>query len=119
MTTNLTPTNDAFEWSALQPARQSLSGETNKLHAKSKEAPMTTLSSTASRRSASKFKRAESIEFRLIFAAAFVVFLVAAIGERMLPTRWIRDASAADKRPTIVAQAKAAANTCAAYAFMG
>jgi hypothetical protein len=70
----------------------------------------------AHRRSLSKFKRAESLEFRLIFVAAFVVFLVAAIVERLLPITWLRR-----ERPkkSIIQQAKDAANTCAAYAFMG
>lgn len=64
----------------------------------------------------SKFKRAESLEFRLIFIAAFAVFLVTATVERLLPITWFK---AGRKRQSIIEQAKEAANTCAAYAFMG
>lgn len=80
---------------------------------------MIAMTAANTRRSSSKFKRTESIEFRLIFAAAFVVFLFAAVGERLLPGRWLNSANASEPRPTIISQAKAAANTCAAYAFMG
>ncbi len=67
-------------------------------------------------RSLSKFKRTESLEFRLIFVAAFAVFLVTATVERLLPLSWFKRGAA---RKSIVEQAKEAANTCAAYAFMG
>ena len=70
-------------------------------------------------RSFSKFKRAESMEYRAIFIAAFGVFLVAAIAERLLPTRWFARTAGAGRRKTILEQAKDAAKTCAAYAFMG
>lgn len=67
-------------------------------------------------KSLSKFKRTESVEFRLIFAAAFAVFLIAATVERMLPLGWLKRGQS---RKSIIEQAKEAANTCAAYAFMG
>lgn len=67
-------------------------------------------------RSPSKFKRTESVEFRLIFAASFAIFLVAALVERLLPHRWLNRTVA---RKPVLEQAKEAANTCAAYAFMG
>ncbi|MFN0218724.1 MAG: hypothetical protein ACKVP4_07935 [Hyphomicrobium sp.] len=68
------------------------------------------------RRSLSKFKRAESLEFRLIFIAAFAVFLVTATLERLLLLSWLRGEGS---RKSILEQAKESANTCAAYAFMG
>jgi hypothetical protein len=71
------------------------------------------------RKTHSKFKRTESIEFRLIFAAAFVVFLAAAIVERLVPRRFFARVRPAGERKSIFEQAKGAANTCAAYAFMG
>lgn len=71
------------------------------------------------RRSQSKFKRTESIEFRLIFIAAFAVFLVTATVERILPVHWLRKRADRSPRKSIFEQAKEAANTCAAYAFMG
>lgn len=67
----------------------------------------------------SKFKRAESIEFRMIFMAAFAVFLVAAIVERLFPAGWFRRGQDGAPRKPILEQAKGAATTCAAYAFMG
>ncbi len=71
------------------------------------------------RRSLSKFKRAESLEFRLIYIAAFVVFLIAATVERIVPLRRLLSGGAAGARKSILKQAKDAANTCAAYSFMG
>jgi hypothetical protein len=71
------------------------------------------------RRSFSKFKRAESLEFKLIYMAAFAVFLVAATVERIVPLRRLMLGSEAGTRKSILEQAKDAANTCAAYAFMG
>ena len=67
----------------------------------------------------SKFKRAESIEFRLIFLAAFAVFFAAAVVERVIPLRRILQGANYQSPGSVVAQAKQAANTCAAYAFMG
>jgi hypothetical protein len=69
------------------------------------------------RRASSKFKRTASFEFRLIYVAAFAMFLVAGIVERLLPVAWLRRDVRA--RRSIIEQAKQAANTCAAYAFMG
>jgi hypothetical protein len=73
----------------------------------------------SSRRSLSKFKRAESLEFRLIYIAAFVVFLIAATVERIVPLRRLLSGATAGARKSILEQAKDAANTCAAYSFMG
>ena len=81
----------------------------------------TTMAVTADskRRSLSKFKRAESLEFRLIFMAAFVVFLFTATVERLLPIRKLLHGTDVSAHQSLFEQAKAAANTCAAYAFMG
>ncbi len=81
----------------------------------------TTMAVTADskRRSLSKFKRAESLEFRLIFVAAFAVFLFAATVERLIPIRRLLRGGEASAHQSLFEQAKAAANTCAAYAFMG
>ena len=69
------------------------------------------------RRASSKFKRAESLEYRLIFICAFAAFLVATTIERLLPTAWLRRERG--PRKSILENSKAAANTIAAYAFMG
>lgn len=57
-----------------------------------------------------------SLEYRFIFAICFSVFLCAAIVERLMPWNWIRRAS---PRRSVFEQAKEAAGTCTAYAFMG
>lgn len=55
----------------------------------------------------------ETIQFRLILAVCFSVFLVAALVERLLPWSWRRP------KPSPIAHAWRAAHTCTAYAFMG
>lgn len=55
----------------------------------------------------------ETLQFRLIFAVCFAVFLAAAVIERLLPWNWTRG------RPSPVAHAWQSARTCATYAFMG
>jgi hypothetical protein len=55
----------------------------------------------------------ESIQFRLILAVCFAVFLTAALLERLLPWSWRRP------KPSPIAHAWRSANTCTAYAFMG
>jgi hypothetical protein len=55
----------------------------------------------------------ETIQFRLILAVCFGVFLIAALIERLLPWSWRR------RKPSPIAQAWRSAHTCTAYAFMG
>jgi hypothetical protein len=55
----------------------------------------------------------ETIQFRLILAVCFAVFLIAALFERLLPWSWRR------QRPSPIAHAWRSAHTCTAYAFMG
>jgi hypothetical protein len=55
----------------------------------------------------------ETIQFRIILAACFSVFLVAALIELLLPWSWRR------QRPSPIASAWRSARTCTAYAFMG
>jgi hypothetical protein len=70
-------------------------------------------------RSLARYRRTETIEFRVIFWAAFAAFFVAALVERILPTQWVHHADGDQPRRSVVAQARHAANTCAAYALMG
>jgi hypothetical protein len=70
-------------------------------------------------RSLTRYRRTETIEFRIIFWAAFSAFFVAALIERLLPTQWVRRADGDQPRRSVVSQARHAANTCAAYALMG
>jgi hypothetical protein len=63
--------------------------------------------------------REEALEFRLLFALSFLVFLVVAIVERFLPRPWRSRLPGARGRRSIFGEAKAAANTFVPMAFMG
>ncbi len=69
--------------------------------------------------SLSRFRREEQIEARLYYALSFAVFLVAAIVSRLLPRHWRSLALRPGGRRSIVGEARVAAGTCTAYAFMG
>jgi hypothetical protein len=71
------------------------------------------------RRSLARYRRGETLEYRVIYGAAFPAFLAGAIVERVLPSHWRRRASEAEVSRSVVAQARHAASTCAAYALMG
>lgn len=58
----------------------------------------------------------EAIESRLIFALTFPVFLAAVIVARLAP---VARRSGVGSRRSILAEARAAANTCIPFAFMG
>lgn len=60
-----------------------------------------------------------TLEFRLIFAAAFVVFLLTSALERALPMRWSAGSELQAPRKSIIGQAKESASIAAGYAFMG
>jgi hypothetical protein len=64
------------------------------------------------------FDRKPSVEYHLIFAASFIIFLVAAVIERLMPWTWL-NTSRDRVRPSVFARALDAAKTCTAYAFMG
>ncbi len=70
-------------------------------------------------KSLTRYRRTETIEFRVIFWAAFAAFFVAALVERILPAHWVHHADGDQPRRSVVTQARHAANTCAAYALMG
>lgn len=74
---------------------------------------------TAGTRQSSKPKKHEAIEFRLIFAAAFAVFLLASIVERALPHKWAQRAGSGEVSKSVFEQAREAAHISVAYAFMG
>ena len=68
--------------------------------------------------SSARWRRPESWEYRLLYGATFMVFLVAACIETLDPRRMIRkDSDGAQK--TIIQRASLGARTCVAYAFMG
>ena len=60
---------------------------------------------------------ADAIQYRVIYAVCFAVFLVAASIERLMPWTWHAHRSAS-RRPSILEQAGEAAGTCTTYAFM-
>jgi hypothetical protein len=75
--------------------------------------------STPASRHAKRNRRAGSIEFRLIFSAAFAFFLLTSLVERALPHKWPVRADGADIRKSVIEQAREAAEISTAYAFMG
>lgn len=65
-----------------------------------------------------EFREKEAIEFRLIFAVAFIAFLLEAVGRRVL-MRGARMSSQSGGYKSVIAEAKAAAHRCVPFAFMG
>jgi hypothetical protein len=59
----------------------------------------------------------DTIDFRLIYIASFIIFFAGAALGRLMPWRWLRWSSA--RRGSIISEAKAAANTFTPFAFMG
>jgi hypothetical protein len=68
---------------------------------------------------ARRFDVAEAIQYRVIYAVCFAVFFFAAIIERAMLWKWLGARSKAERRPSILEQAREAAGTCTTYAFMG
>jgi hypothetical protein len=60
-----------------------------------------------------------TVEFRLIFAAAFVVFLLTSALERAFPTRWTSQNADTGARKSVIERAKESASIVAGYAFQG
>lgn len=60
-------------------------------------------------------RQGEALEFRVIYAISFTLFLAAAVVRRCLPHG---GRSPARDRRSVLDEAKAAANSCAAFAFM-
>jgi hypothetical protein len=67
----------------------------------------------------SRPNKSETLEFRLIFAVTFAVFLVAGLLECLLPLRWLSNRVARGQDKSIIERAADGARTCATYAFMG
>jgi hypothetical protein len=63
--------------------------------------------------------RKDAIEYRLIFAASFIVFLIAAVAERLMPWRWLLNRRPGTQGRSVLGQARESAGICTAYAFMG
>jgi hypothetical protein len=65
---------------------------------------------------AARARKNETLEYRLIFGAAFLVFLPVALVARLLPGS--RPLGSMHRR-SVIAEAKAAAHRSAPFAFMG
>jgi len=63
--------------------------------------------------------KSDQVDFNLIFAMCFVVFLLAAIGQRLLPGYWMGGQHGIFARKSVIAQALDSARTVVPYAFMG
>jgi hypothetical protein len=61
--------------------------------------------------------KSETIQFRLLYAICFGIFLSAAVIQKVLPWRWFVSREGTI-RQSIFAQARNAAGICATYAFM-
>jgi hypothetical protein len=73
----------------------------------------------AAPRLASKPKKSDAIEFRLIYSIAFAVFLFTSVIERAMPHKWAQRPGESEVRKSVFEQAREAAHISAAYAFMG
>lgn len=58
-------------------------------------------------------------DFRLIFGASYLLFLLVAVGRRLLPVHRAEAAAGRRRRRSVFAEAKAAAATYLPFAFMG
>ncbi len=58
-------------------------------------------------------------DFRLIFGASYLLFLLVAVGRRLVPRRRWQGAPARGRRRSVFAEARAAAATYLPFAFMG
>lgn len=74
---------------------------------------------TRSSSPASRPRRGEVGEFRLIFMISFAIFLMVAVIERVLPSSWRSHALGPDGGKSIFGEARAAAHTFVPFAFMG
>lgn len=58
------------------------------------------------------------IEFRLLFAIAFIVFFLAGLAARLTPGWWMSGERSAN-RPSLIEEARTAAGSTIPFAFMG
>lgn len=64
-------------------------------------------------------KRKDTLGYQLIFGATFLIFLIVAIADRLVPLRWIMGSAKSENYVAVFAEAKAAAMTYTPFAFMG
>ena len=61
----------------------------------------------------------KSVDFYLIFFASFILSLLCAIGVRFIPRPWRGVPRDGARHTSVIQEAKASAQTCVAFAFMG
>ncbi|MCC3750950.1 MAG: hypothetical protein LLP51_06105 [Halorhodospira halophila] len=69
------------------------------------------------RPNSARARRKEEAQYRLLMAVSFAVFLVGALLARLVPARW-RAAQQKGERQSVIAEARAAAQTSVPFAFM-
>ena len=105
---------------AVQPAVPPLAGDEVPSGSAARDTThMTQFSPSRQARAGAKPNRHETIEFRLIFAATFAIFLLTSVLERALPHKWAGRAGGEETRKSVIEQAREAAHISAGYAFMG
>jgi hypothetical protein len=68
---------------------------------------------------APRSRRGETSEFRLIFILTFVIFLLVAMVERVLPSNWRSQVFGTASGKSVFGEARSAARTFVPFAFMG
>jgi hypothetical protein len=64
-------------------------------------------------------RRADEVQFRLVYLFTLPVFVLAAFVARLRPARWKSRNAEAGSRSSIFGEARAAARTCGSFALMG
>ncbi|MEI8144732.1 MAG: hypothetical protein WCH83_04655 [Alphaproteobacteria bacterium] len=73
---------------------------------------------TAAARKRGSTRRADRLEYRLIFALAFIVFFVVAIAARIMPRAWRERVLGLPHRGGIVSDARSMVTSSIPFAFM-
>ncbi|WP_041595118.1 hypothetical protein [Halorhodospira halophila] len=69
------------------------------------------------RPNSARARRKEETQYRLLMAVSFAIFLIGAVLSRLVPARW-RAAPRQGERQSVIAEARAAAQTSVPFAFM-
>ena len=72
-----------------------------------------------SERTACHHRKGEALEYRLLLAVSYPIFLVGAVLGRILPVRRSGGGRRANARLSVFGEARAAADTYVPFAFMG
>ena len=75
--------------------------------------PMPVLTHAPSRR------RADEIQFRVVYLLTFPVFLLSSLAGRLVPGRGLARAGRTGESLSVIQEAKASAQTCGSFSLMG